>query len=317
MTTRLTSLFLLMPLAALLTSCTYWSHREFQTVATQEEVFTARADDPYSDWVTAAAWPALRNNLTAAERAYDESPNDEMAIIWLGRRQAYLGFYHEAIATFSDGLTSHPNSFKLRRHRGHRFITVRQFDRAVDDLSRAARLAADHPDETEPDGAPNALGIPRSTTQTNIYYHLALAHYLLGDFEQARDAWQVCLDLSQNDDMRIATMYWLYLTNRRLGENGAAAEIVASVYESMDIIENFDYHELLLMFKGVVEPEDVLDFDSGTGVQQATRAYGVAMYDYFAGKKKEANKLLAQIVAEANPAAFGAIAAEVDFIRLD
>jgi len=71
------------------------------------------------------------------------------------------------------------------------------------------------------------------------------------------------------------------------------------------------------MFKGVVEPEVVLDFDSGTGVQQATRAYGVAMYDYFAGKTKEANELLAKIVAEANPAAFGAIAAEVDFIRLD
>ena len=45
------------------------------------------------------------------------------------------------------------------------------------------KLVAAKPDEVEPDGAPNARGIPRSTLQSNIWYHLGLAQYLAGDFD--------------------------------------------------------------------------------------------------------------------------------------
>ena len=55
---------------------------------------------------------------------------------------------------------------------------------AIADLRRASQLVAGKPDEVEPDGAPNKAGIPRSTLQSNIWYHLGLAQYLRGDFRR-------------------------------------------------------------------------------------------------------------------------------------
>ena len=164
----------------------------------------------------------LEGNLREAEVAYRAAPEDEDAIIWYGRRLAYLSRYRDAVEIFSRGLELHPDSYRLLRHRGHRYISLRQFDDAVADLSRAAELAAGLPRETEPDGAPNALDIPLSNTHFNIWYHLALAHYLRGDFEAARDAYLECLEHSDNPDLLVATTDWLYMTYRRLGEDEAA-----------------------------------------------------------------------------------------------
>src|SRR5688572_22622043 len=66
-------------------------------------------------------------DLYEAQLAYDHDLHDETAIIWLGRRQAYLGEYRAAIDTFSNGLAILPESVRLLRHRGHRFITLREF----------------------------------------------------------------------------------------------------------------------------------------------------------------------------------------------
>src|ERR1700741_5254182 len=62
--------------------------------------------------------------LYEAQIVYDRDPHDEDAIIWLGRRQAYLGDYRAAIDTFSNGLAIMPASVLLLRHRGHRYITL-------------------------------------------------------------------------------------------------------------------------------------------------------------------------------------------------
>src|SRR5687768_11510991 len=85
--------------------------------------------------------------LAEAEIALARRPEGEEELIWVGRRLAYLGRFDEAQATFSRGLELHPESWKLLRHRGHRWITLRRFDRAVDDLSRAWQLCRDLPDE--------------------------------------------------------------------------------------------------------------------------------------------------------------------------
>lgn len=133
---------------------------------------------------------ALEADLQKARAEYEKDPAKADAIIWLGRRTAYLGRYREAIAVFTEGISKHPDDARLYRHRGHRYISVREFDRAVADLAKAAALAAGRPDEIEPDGQPNARNIPTSTLKTNIYYHLGLAHYLKGSFAEALDAYR-------------------------------------------------------------------------------------------------------------------------------
>src|SRR5829696_7789832 len=143
----------------------------------------------------------LEENLRQAEIASARNPDDADAAIWVGRRLAYLGRYRDAIARFTTAIDSHPDDARLYRHRGHRFITVREFPRAIADLSKAAQLIDGKPDQVEPDGQPNARNTPTSTLQSNIYYHLALAHYLSGDLTKAGDAYAKCLAVSKNPDM--------------------------------------------------------------------------------------------------------------------
>ncbi len=112
-------------------------------------------------------------------------PTDVDAIIWYGRRTAYLGRYRDAIRIYSNGIELHPEDARLYRHRGHRFISTRQLDKAIADFEYAAALIEGTDDEIEPDGLPNALGIPVSTLHSNIWYHLGLAYYLSGDYERA------------------------------------------------------------------------------------------------------------------------------------
>src|SRR5688572_17781695 len=109
----------------------------------------------------------LESDLDGAAKTFASDPSEENTI-WLGRRHAYLGQYRRAIGVFSDGIARYPRSYKLLRHRGHRYITLREFDRAIADLSRAAELSRGVPDEIEPDGAPNAQNRPRSTSHSNI-----------------------------------------------------------------------------------------------------------------------------------------------------
>ncbi len=170
------------------------------------------------------------------------NPDDPDALIWLGRRTAYLGRYREAIAIFTQGVERWPGDARFLRHRGHRWITVREFGRAVADLERAARLVEDRSDEVEPDGLPNARGIPTSTLQTNIYYHLGLAHYLRGDLAGARRAFEACLERSRHADMAVATRYWLYLTLRRAGDGAGAARAADPAARALEIIGTGSHH---------------------------------------------------------------------------
>jgi tetratricopeptide (TPR) repeat protein len=266
--------------------------------------------------LSAEARKPLEANLAAAEAEYARNPKSEDAIIWLGRRQAYLWRYRDAIDTFSKGLAIHPNSYKLYRHRGHRYITVREFDRAVSDFERAAALIKAVPDEVEPDGAPNRFGKPRSTSHSNIWYHLGLAYYLKGDFTSALRAYQECMKFSKNDDMRVATLDWLYMTYRRLGRHGAAKQVLDQVTEKMDILENESYHKRLMMYKGAIKPEQLLDTTNADDLTIATQGYGVANFYLVEGNKAKAREIFEKVVAGRQWAAFGYIAAEVDLKRL-
>ena len=253
-------------------------------------------------------------DLADARSAYDSDPEDEEAIIWLGRRLAYLGRYREAVEVFSEGLAVHPDSYKLLRHRGHRSITLRRLAEAVSDLERAADLISGVPDEVEPDGMPNAQNIPRSSSHTNIYYHLGLAKYLQGNFTAARMAYRRCLEQATNDDMRVAAAYWLYLARRRTGDEIRAAEVLEAITGQMDVIENFGYHELLLLFKGERTAEQVLG--GSDDIDDATRAYGVAAWHLLNGRDAEARSLLSRIVAGPMWPAFGHIGAEAELARV-
>lgn len=258
----------------------------------------------------------LEADLAKAQADYDRDPTSADAAIWLGRRLAYLGRFRDAIDVYTRAIAKHPEESRLYRHRGHRYITVRKFDLAVADLGRAAQLVAGKPDEIEPDGAPNAAGIPRSTLQSNIWYHLGLAHYLNGQFERALDAYRSGMRVSRvNDDMLVATSDWLYMTLRRLKRVEEARAVLEPIREQMDVIENTAYHARLLMYKGLRTPESVLDLNTADDVQIATQGYGVGNWYLVNGDRARARAIFDRVLGGRAWTAFGFIAAEADLKR--
>lgn len=262
-------------------------------------------------------------NLEQAWADWNDAPDDEDACIWVGRRLAYLGNYEAAIAVYTTGLERFPDSAKLLRHRGHRFVTTGDLDAAVADLSRADALMADEPDEIEPDGLPNARNQPTSTLKSNILYHLGLAHFLDGDFEAARPVYERCYTASLgSDDMLVATTHWLVMTLRRVGREDLAQAALMPIHDGLDVFENHAYHDLALMRRGEMTPERAL---AGGGeeplqpgdVEWATRAFGVAHWKLTGGDADGARALLEQIVAERGWPAFGFLAARAELLRLD
>lgn len=257
----------------------------------------------------------FEDKLAVARQDLSEYPDSALAQIWVGRRLAYLGRYGDAIHLFTQGAEQFPDDSRFLRHRGHRFISTRQFDRAVEDLSAAASLEAGRADRVEPDGLPNARGIPTSTTQFNIHYHLGLAHYLQNDLEAALAAFRDCLAVSTNPDAQVATRHWLYMILRRLDREDEAAEVLEPVTADMDIIENQAYHDLLLLYRGERQPEDLIDLEAEDPSGSA-RWYGVANWYAYNGDQDQAVDLMRRLVAVPGQwAAFGVIAAEADLAR--
>lgn len=255
----------------------------------------------------------MEADLAGARAVWARNVDDADALIWVGRRTAYLGRYREAIDIFTDGIRRHPEDARFYRHRGHRYISVREFAPAIADLERAAALVAGQPDQVEPDGQPNALGIPTSTLHSNIYYHLGLARYLTGRWAPAAEAWAHARAAVDNPDNVVAASHWLYLSRRRAGRADAAA-VLDGITEDLDVIENGSYHSLLLMYKGAIDPQELLD-QATAGASGSAVAYGVGAWLQLEGREDDAVSVWKRMVTQPDWASFGHIAAEAELAR--
>jgi tetratricopeptide (TPR) repeat protein len=267
----------------------------------------------YRPAVPDATRAKLEADVAAAFDLAKREPSAE-AIIWLGRRTAYLGKFREAIEVYAGGLRLYPEDPRIYRHRGHRYITVRQFDLAIQDLQKAVSLIAGKPDEVEPDGQPNARGIPTSTLHSNIWYHLALAKYLKGDWAAAAEDWRRARDVGKNPDNLVAASAWLFTALRRANRAEDAKSVLVPIRADLDVIENTSYHSLLLMFKGERTAADLLAKAPEGAAGSAVR-YGVSAWYHGNGQTAEARKLWDQILAGPDWPSFGFVAAEADVAR--
>ncbi len=258
------------------------------------------------------------SQLADAQRAYEHTPTNVDSIIWYARRLGYLGQLRESIEIYTRGIALYPDNPWLYRHRGHRYISVRDFLAAVTDLERATALVQGKPDEIEPDGQPNAQNSPIGTLHSNIGYHLALAHYLMGDFTAAARVSQLEVNAATNDDRRVSMAHWLYMSLRRSGRDAEAAQVLVPITRDMTIIENQAYHRLMLLYKGELPADSVLTAaPSGElSVKDASAAYGVANWHWYNGRKAEGEAVWRRIVEGGQWGAFGTVAAEAELARI-
>jgi tetratricopeptide (TPR) repeat protein len=258
----------------------------------------------------------FETKLAEARKNAETDPSADN-LIWLGRRIAYLGHYKDAINVFTQGAEKFPDDARFLRHRGHRLITLRCFDLAIADLNRAAKLIKGKPDQIEPDGLPNARNIPTSTLQSNIWYHLGLAHYLKGDFKSALKAYREAEKVSTNPDMLVATTHWLYMTLRRLGREKDAARVAGAIKPDLDVIENGEYLKLIRLYQGKTSTAEMLKEFAGetSGLSKASIGYGLGNWFLYNGERAEAEKIFRQIILGNQWASFGHIAAEAELSR--
>ncbi len=277
----------------------------------QDSVFTTPLGKTYSIPVPSEE---LLAHYQEAKEKYEANPRDVENIIWYGRRVAYLGKYREAIDIFSEGIKKHPNEPRLYRHRGHRYISIREYDRAISDFEKAVGLIEGTPVEIEPDGMPNALNIPVSTLQGNIYYHLGLAYYLTHQYENAYTAYLRCRESGDHYDNIVSSTHWLYMIQQRLGNPHKADSLLTPIHADSTVIENQNYADLCRLYKGWIRVDSLIQQGPANPANDATR-YGVANWYLYTGDTTLARKMMQDLVNDKAFTSFGYLAAESDLIH--
>jgi tetratricopeptide (TPR) repeat protein len=238
--------------------------------------------------------PDEKGIVAEAEKRLAAAPGNIELLIALGRAQATVWRYRDAIATYTRGIEIDPGNAMLYRHRGHRYITTRQFDKAVADMERAAKL---------------------NDKDFDIWYHLGLAYNLKGRFKAAAAAYEKAYAVSDKDDSRIAASDWLYMSYRRAGDKANAARALARIAPDMKVEENKSYFDRLMLYKGLKKENEILN-DKLTDLEIATVGYGIANWYLYNGDKPKATELFQRITSGKYWPAFGFIAAETELARM-
>ncbi len=249
------------------------------------------------------------DQFKSAQITYYNNQNNADSLIWYGRRTAYIGYYKEAIRLFTLGIETYPNDARFYRHRGHRYISTRQYDKAISDFEKAVELIDQKTDQIEPDGLPNAKNIPLSTLHGNIWYHLGLAYYLKNDMDSALKAFSNRSVAHKYDDNIVSSGHWLYMIYRRLNKIEESINVVSGVNQDMDIIENMSYHQSCLFYKGDIS-ESEIEIDE-------VALYALAnWYVYEKSDTLKAKTFYKKLLSTGNPYSFAYIAGEADWDRM-
>ncbi len=259
------------------------------------EVISLLGKKLYATPATGEELAKLEDDLKEAMLKVEADPENPENLILYGRRLASLWRFHEAIKVFTKGIENFPGNAMLYKHRGHRYISIRQFDKAAADLTKASQLN-DH--------------------DFDIWYHLGLAHYLKGEFEKALSAYQNCHKFAEKDDSKIAISNWLYITLRRLGKKDEASKVLDGITEKMEVVENKSYFNLLFFYKGKMSEEEISALAIASELDMATMGYGVGCWYLYNNDPEKAKAYFEKIVNTRYWPAFGFIASEAELVRL-
>ena len=291
---------------SMMISCdSYQNSKDQFSLIQQIEAVTLLGDTLYS--------PELKegksfDQFKSAQLNYFDNLDNPESIIWYGRRIAYLGYFKQAIKVFTLGIETYPNDARFYRHRGHRYISTRQYDKAINDFEKAVILIDQTIDQIEPDGLPNSKNIPLSTLHGNIWYHLGLAYYLKNDMNNALKAFTNRSVTHKYDDNIVSGGHWLYMIYKRLNKIEESKAVVDQVNQEMDIIENMSYHQSCLFYKGLIEESELLIDE--------VALYSLANWYIYEKNDTLKAKEYYQELFKGNPFSFAYIAGEADWVRL-
>lgn len=253
--------------------------------------------------------------IAEADAALAEEPGNVDLIIAAGRIRRNFWQYRQAIDLYTQAIELAPEDWRPYRFRGHRHISVREFDRAVTDLERARELAP---------------------MNWDVAYHLGLAYFVSGRFDEAADEYLRCLGLAEAPEAReaqtegfrscsqnaddpesfVAMTEWAVRAALRSGRDAVTAELLERVPSDLEIGENIAYYHDLLFYKGELSADDLLNPGDDAPYRKETVGYGVVNWYLVQGDTAQAIELLNELVQDPWWPGFGRISAESELYRL-
>lgn len=238
----------------------------------------------------------LSTKVATALAAHKADPDDVDKIrVYAKALASGLACYRAANAVLEAALERFPDHPLLLCDRGHYFVNMRQFDLAKADLERAKVLAPESSD---------------------VWYHLALSHWMLGEFADALSAFQRALALADNESHTVAYTDWVYLALRRVGKHAEAQAAIEPIHKDMaTTMNNHLYLKRLLFYKGEwTEAQLVEVFEQG-GLAFAAY-YGLACWHLYEGNASRAREYFFKVVDNGTAwGGFAHVASETELAR--
>ena len=228
-----------------------------------------------------------------AERALAADPHNVEKILALGMAQSGARQFREAIATFTRGLAVAPNNAMLLRWRGHRYLSVREFDKAMRDLDRAARL---------------------DSTIYGVWYHRGIVRFVRGDFAGAAADFARALPLAPDAGELAGSTDWRWMSLARAGREGEAAAFLDRHTDSLET--TVAYATRLRLYRGEIGPDGVVTPADTADVQLATLAFGLGNWYLVRGDSAKARTWFERSVKSGGWPGFGFILSEVELRRM-
>jgi tetratricopeptide (TPR) repeat protein len=231
--------------------------------------------------------------VARAARALAADPHNIEKIIALGTAQAGARQMREAVETFSRGLAAHPDHALLLRWRGHRYLSLREFDKAMADLDRAATL---------------------DSTIYGIWYHRGIVRFARGDFDGAAADFARALPLAPDPGELAGSTDWRWMSLARAGRAAEARAFLAQRTDSLPT--SVAYATRLRLYRGEIGPDAVVTPADTADVQLATLAYGVGNWFIVNGDSAAARRWFQRAVRSGGWPGFGFILSEVELQRV-
>jgi tetratricopeptide (TPR) repeat protein len=231
--------------------------------------------------------------VARAKRALAEDPRNVQRFIQLGVAQAGARQMREAVQTFTQALGVAPNDAMLYRWRGHRNLSVRNFDQAMADLTRGYGL---------------------DSTNYGILYHLGVLRFVRGDFNAAADAFARAQPRAPDGGELAGATDWRWMSLQRAGR---AAEAVAMLARHPDSLPASNaYVKRLRMYRGEITPDALFAPTDTSDVDVATLAFGLGNWYLVKGDTTRAREQFRRSIASGGWPAFGFIASEAELARM-
>ena len=152
-----------------------------------------------------------------------------------------------------------------------------------------------------------------------VYYHLGLAHYFLGEFAQAAQAFDRALELAPDDKGRIDATNWEYASLRRTNEPDKAATVLTRITPEINTDDAHVqlYLNLVRFFQGRMKEADAVpqeppadSKDIELGLRFETVAYGIGNWHLYNHNLTKAREYFQRVVRPGIWVTWGFVGAE-------